>query len=41
MEEQRKHAILFAATLLCAWKSMDSIESDKPSYFRWCARPKL
>jgi hypothetical protein len=27
MEEQRKHAILFAATLLCARKLIESIES--------------
>ena len=31
MEEQRKHAILFAATLLCARKLMESMESDKPN----------
>jgi hypothetical protein len=31
MEEQRKHAILFAATLLCARKLIESIESDKPN----------
>lgn len=30
MEEQRKHAILFAATLLCARKLIETIESDKP-----------
>ncbi len=41
MEEQRKHAILFAATLLCAWKFLDSMESDKLGYLRWWARPKL
>ncbi len=29
MEGQRKHAILFAAMLLCARKSIDSMESDK------------
>ena len=31
MEEQRKHAILFAATLLCVQKLNESIESDKPN----------
>jgi hypothetical protein len=31
MEEQRKHVILFAATLLCARKVMESMESDKPN----------
>jgi hypothetical protein len=30
-EEQRKHAILFAATLLCARKMIDWMESDKPT----------
>jgi len=32
MEEQRKHAILFAATLLCARKMIETIESDKPNF---------
>lgn len=32
MTEERKHAILFAATLLCARKLMDSMESDKPNF---------
>ena len=31
MEEQRKHTILFAATLLCARKLVEWIESDKPN----------
>jgi hypothetical protein len=31
MKEQRKRAILFAATLLCARKLIESIESDKPN----------
>jgi hypothetical protein len=31
MEEQRKHAILFAATLLCARKMIETIDSDKPN----------
>lgn len=31
MEEQRKYAILSAATLLCARKLIESIESDKPN----------
>jgi hypothetical protein len=30
MEEQRKHAILFVATLLCARKLIETIESDRP-----------
>jgi len=31
MEDQRKHAIPFAATLLCARKLIETIESDKPN----------
>jgi hypothetical protein len=31
MTEERKHAILFAATLRCARKLIESIESDKPN----------
>jgi hypothetical protein len=31
MEKQRKHAILFAATLLCARKMIDWMEIDKPT----------
>jgi hypothetical protein len=31
IEEQRKHAILSSATLLCARKLIKSIESDKPN----------
>jgi hypothetical protein len=31
MTEERKHAILFAATLLCARKMIDVMESDKPN----------
>jgi hypothetical protein len=31
MTEDRKHAILFAATLLCARKLIESIEPDKPN----------
>lgn len=31
MEEQREHAILFAATLLCARKLIETMESDKPN----------
>jgi len=30
MTEQRKHAILFAATLLSARRLIENIESDKP-----------
>jgi hypothetical protein len=32
MTEERKYAILFAATLLCARKLIDSMESDKPNF---------
>jgi hypothetical protein len=32
MTEDRKHAILFAATILCARKLIDCIESDKPNF---------
>jgi hypothetical protein len=31
MTEERKHAILFAATLLCARKIIDSMDSDNPN----------
>ncbi len=31
MTEERKHAILFAATLLCARKLVETIESNKPN----------
>ncbi len=31
MTEERKHAILFATTLLCARKFIETIESDKPN----------
>lgn len=31
MTEERKHAILFAATLLCARKLIETIESEKPN----------
>jgi hypothetical protein len=34
MTEERKHAILFAATLLCARKLIDTMESDKPNFAR-------
>jgi hypothetical protein len=30
--EKRKHAILFAATLLCARKLIETMESDKPNF---------
>ena len=30
MTEERKEAILFAATLLCARKLIDAIQSEKP-----------
>ena len=32
MDEQRKHAILFAATLLSARKLMEMMETDKPNF---------
>jgi hypothetical protein len=32
MTEERKHAIVFATTLLCARKQIDQIESDKPNF---------
>jgi hypothetical protein len=35
MNEERKYAILFAATLLCARKLMDS-EADRPSPAKLC-----
>jgi hypothetical protein len=31
MTEERKHAILFAATLLCARKLIETMESNKPN----------
>jgi hypothetical protein len=30
MTEERKHAILFAATLLCARRLIESMNSDRP-----------
>ncbi len=36
MNEERKHAILFAATLLCARKMME-LDSDRPSPAKMCA----
>ncbi len=30
--EERKHAILFAATLLCARKMIEIMDSDKPNF---------
>jgi len=32
MTEERKHAILFVATILSARKLIDCIESDKPNF---------
>jgi hypothetical protein len=32
MPEDRKYAILFAATLLCARKLIETMESDKPNF---------
>jgi hypothetical protein len=32
MTEERKQAILFAATLLCARKIIETMESDKPNF---------
>lgn len=31
MTEERKHAVLFAATLLCARKMIETIDSDRPN----------
>jgi hypothetical protein len=36
MEEQRKHATLFAVTLLCARKLIESIEQDEPNLAQQC-----
>ena len=32
MTEDRKHAILFADTLLCARKMIEIMDSDKPNF---------
>jgi hypothetical protein len=32
MTEERKFAILFASTLLCARKLIETMESDKPNF---------
>jgi hypothetical protein len=32
MTEERKHAVLFAATLLCARKMIEIMDSDKPNF---------
>jgi hypothetical protein len=32
MTEERKHAILFAVTLLCARKLIETMESGKPNF---------
>jgi hypothetical protein len=32
MTEERKHEILFAGTLLCARKMVETMESDKPNF---------
>jgi hypothetical protein len=45
MDEQRKHALLFAATLLCARKLLPLMETDEPQpaqeflteHYRWRA----
>ena len=34
MDEQRKHAILFAATILSARKLMDMMEENRPNFAR-------
>jgi hypothetical protein len=36
MTEERKYAILFAATLLCTRKLIDSMDSDKPNMAKQC-----
>lgn len=40
MTEERKHAILFAATILCARKLIECIDSDKPNFAKdyWVER---
>jgi hypothetical protein len=32
MTEERKHAILFAATLLCARRTIDRMSEEKPDF---------
>ena len=32
MTEERKYSVLFAATLLCARKLIETMESDKPNF---------
>jgi hypothetical protein len=32
MTEDRRHAILFVATLFCARKLIETMESDKPNF---------
>ena len=32
MTEEHKHAILFAATLLCARKLIETIDTDRPNF---------
>lgn len=32
MTEERKYAVLFATTLLCARKLIETMESDKPNF---------
>ena len=32
MTEERKHAILFSATLLCARKLIETMESEEPNF---------
>jgi hypothetical protein len=32
MTEERKYAILFASTLLCARKLIETMDSDKPNF---------
>ena len=36
MTEERKHAILFGATLLYARKLIETMESDKPNFTKEC-----
>jgi hypothetical protein len=32
MTEERKYAVLFAATLLCARKLIETMDSDRPNF---------
>jgi len=40
MEARRDHAILFAATLLCARMMIETMESDRPNFAKQCFADK-